>query len=104
MQAAVLPTENPLTWLSNHWAQLAGWSVLATILGRIYLWITKLIGYGDAIASVQSDVSTIMTNHLPHLNVEVVKINDNLLGLRSDTREGFANLSRDLGIVLTRIE
>jgi hypothetical protein len=95
---------NPFDYLSAHWAHMLGWSALITFLYRMYLGFKKFWGFGEGIAAAKSDLELIKTNHLPHLQAEVEKVNDNLLGLREDLKENFSRLSDDIRIVLTRMQ
>lgn len=94
---------NPFGWFSDHWAQMLGWSALLTFLYRAYIGLRKLLGFGDSIEATRTDMTTLMTNHLPHFQMELEKINENLIGLRGDLKDNFNRLSDDLRIVLTRM-
>ena len=95
---------NPFGWLSDHWAPLLGWSALVTFLYRVYLGLQKIVGLGESIATAKADLELIKTNHLPHLQTEVEKVNENLMGLREDIKESFNRLGSDMRVVLTRME
>lgn len=95
---------NPLEWLSNHWTSLIGWSSLILFLYRIHIGFQKLEAWGKSIVSAKSDLELIKTNHLPHLQVEVEKVNDNLSGLREDIRSGLSEMRDDLRVVLVRMK
>lgn len=95
---------NPFGWLSDHWGTLLGWSALVTFLYRGYLVLQRILGLGESIATAKNDIELLKTNHLPHLQAEVEKVNENLTGLREDIKESFNRLSSDLRIVLTRMD
>ena len=105
---------NPMEWASEHWQELIGWSALATFLYRILTVAKRVISYGDGIEETRSDLRTIMTNHIPHLQIELESVNsklDNLHagmhedieGLRADLRDGLNRLSDSINVILTRV-
>ena len=98
------PNWNPLEWLAGYWPQLLGLTALSTFLYKLWCGIRKVVEPWESISSVKADLDLIKTNHLPHLQAELERVNDNLTGVRDDLRAGFEGLSRDLSIVLTRIE
>jgi len=102
---------NPMTWASEHWPQLVGWTAVATFLQRIYVWTRGLGDYADTLEEARDDLSLIKSNHIPHLQTELEmvnqrleKVNTNLEGLREDFRDGINRLSDSINVVLTRIE
>lgn len=89
---------NPLQWASDHWTQLSIGAALAAGLYKIHRAVTKVKKYLQGLEVGQADLELIKNNHLPHLQVELEKINSNLAGLRDDTR-GFRD---DLRAILQR--
>lgn len=89
---------NPLSWASDHWTQIGIGSALGAVLCRIHHAITKVKKYVQGLLGAQESIETIKTNHLPHVQIELEKINNNLSGLRDDTR-GFRD---DLRAILAR--
>lgn len=77
---------NPLQWASDHWTQIGIGSALAAGMYKIFHAITKVRKYLQGLTGAQSDLEHIKNNHLPHLQVELEKINGNLSGLRDDMR------------------
>ena len=95
---------NPGDWLSEHWTQLIGWSLVVAFLSRLLAVARKLINYGDGIDETKANLTLIMTNHLPHIQAELEKVNDNISGLRADMRENQQRLSEDIRLVLLRMQ
>lgn len=89
---------NPLSWASEHWTQLGIGTAIAAGLYRIHHAITKVKKYLHNLDGAQDSIEKIKENHLPHLQLELEKINNNLSGLRDDTR-GFRD---DLRTILSR--
>lgn len=89
---------NPLSWASDHWTQIGIGSALAAALWKIHRAVTKTKTYLKGLVTSGESIETIKVNHLPHLQLELEKINNNLSGLREDTR-GFRD---DLRALLTR--
>jgi hypothetical protein len=87
---------NPLYWASEHWTQLVALSALFFFLYRVYLVVRKFLLYPEAIISTEKNLNIMMTNHLPHLQVELEQVNSNLAGVRDDFKE----LRNDFRIVL----
>jgi hypothetical protein len=83
---------------------MIGWSAFMTFLYRIYIAFEKFVGFGESIVSAKADLELIKTNHLPHLQAEVAKVNENLSGLREDLKDNFSRMSDDLHVVLTRMK
>lgn len=80
------PQWNPLSWASEHWTQLSIGSALAAFLYKIHRSIAKVKSYLKGLTSAQESIEKIKENHLPHLQMELEKINNNLSGLREDTK------------------
>ena len=99
-----MPTPwNPFDWASEHWGQMLGVAAVSTFLYRLYIGVRKIVGLGEAILSARSDLELLKTNHIPHLQVEVEKVNENLVGLREDIRDGLDRLSDNINVVLMRM-
>lgn len=90
------PQWNPLSWASDHWTQLSIGAALAAGLWKIHRSVAKVKSYLKGLTTAQEGIEKIKDNHLPHLQMELEKINDNLSGLREDTR-GFRD---DLRLLL----
>ena len=95
----------PLSWGSQNLTQLVGWIALG---GFAWRWSNKISGYGQKIDLAIADVSTIMTNHLPHLqtgvhdlNKGLGTVNENITGLREDMRDGLNRMGEDVRLVLS---
>lgn len=104
---------NPMEWATEHWQELVGWSALATFFYRVWFVAQKVVGYGDGIRESRSDLKTIMTNHLPHLQIELESVNSklddlhsglhsDLDGLREDLKEGLNRLNDSINVLLVR--
>ena len=75
-------------WIASNWQAICGWG------GGLYLtyhFCRLLIAIVLAINAVvkrfttaETTLSTVATNHLPHLQAEMEKVNVNLSGLRRD--------------------
>ena len=89
---------NPLVWASEHWTQLVMILALCTFLYKLYIVVEKFLLYPGAIISTQKNMDLMMTNHLPHLQVELEEINGNLRGVRDDFKE----MRADFRALLTR--
>lgn len=96
-------TWNPAVWIAENWMYLIGWSVVGLFLYRGYALFSRFLSYGMAITELQTDMMQIKNNHLPHLQEELVHVNENLTGLREDLKEGLGRMSDDLRLVLTRM-
>jgi hypothetical protein len=94
----------PGNWVLSHWAQIVGFSAVATALYRFYTWIKTLVGYGESIEATRTDMNILLTNHLPHIQAKLVKMNTTLEGMREDMKESLARLSNDIRVVLTRMD
>ena len=94
---------NPAVWISQNWMYLAGWLALGVVLYKVYLVVNRFASYGAAITELRTDMETIKTNHLPHVQEELVRVNSNISGLREDLKEGLGNMRDDLRLVLSRM-
>ena len=101
---------NPMTWASENWPQLVGWSSLVAFVSFFYRWIRNLGGYADSLNNTREDLSLIKSNHIPHLQAELEMVNQrletvntNLEGIREDFRDGMNRLSDSINVLLTRL-
>ena len=94
---------NPVTWIAANWMYIAGWAGFGLILYRVYIVVSRFVAYGADITSLKLDMNSIKTNHLPHVQEELVRVNENITGLREDIKEGLGRMSDDLRLVLTRM-
>jgi hypothetical protein len=105
---------NPMEWASEHWQELIGWSALATFFYRAWFVAKRIIGFGEGVEETRADLKTIMTNHLPHLQIELESVNSKLSdlhsgmhgdidGLREDLRDGLNRLNDSINVLLTRV-
>ena len=94
---------NPGIWLGQNWMYIVGWAAALTLLYRGYLLVSRFASYGQAITDLQTDMVSIKENHLPHIQEELTRVNENITGLRGDLKDGLARMSDDLRLVLTRM-
>jgi uncharacterized phage infection (PIP) family protein YhgE len=99
-----------MTWASEHWPQLVGWTAVATFLSYIYQWAKNLGGYATSLTATRDDLGAIKSNHIPHLQKELEMVNQrletvntNLEGIREDFRDGINRLSDSINVLLTRL-
>ena len=93
----------PWTWLSQNWQTMISVVGFLFFLWRVHVVFSNFEGWGADLQTVRRDMTTVMTNHIPHLQAEVEKVNDNITGLRGDFREGLTRLSDSINVVLTRM-
>ena len=98
-----MPPWNPGIWIGQNWIYIAGWVAFLTILYKGYGMFNRLTSYGKAITTLQSDMDIIKTNHLPHVQEELQKLNANVIGLREDVRDSLGGLRDDIRAVLIRL-
>jgi hypothetical protein len=101
---------NPGVWLAQNWSYLVAWSLGLGIAHRLYVVIRRFERYGDDLDTARVDLGLIKTNHLAHIQAEQEKTNDKLdktndalFGLREDLRNGFAQLSGSINVLLQRM-
>jgi hypothetical protein len=97
-------TGNLMEWLSEHWAQMLGWSALTTFLYRLYIVASRFVDSWEGIKEARKDLSLIKDNHLTHLQLSMDKLDDNITGLREDLKDGLFGLREDIRLVLMRME
>jgi hypothetical protein len=73
----------------------------------IYKIVRKVESFGDDLEGTKENVSTIMNNHIPHLQAELEdvngklnSVNENIVGLRGDVKDGFSRLTDSLNLIL----
>ena len=98
-----LNTWNPGVWLATNWMYIVGWAALLTFAYKGYRIINNVLSYGMAITELRSDMDVIKNNHLPHVQEELQKMNENITGLREDLKAGLGRMADDLRLVLARM-
>lgn len=88
---------NFFTWLNNH-LNLIAWPALLGIAWKIS---AKIKGYSDRFSKSEETIELLATNHLPHIQAELEKINSGLDMGFTKLADGMSNLSRDLLILLS---
>lgn len=85
-----VPIALPYQWVGDHLAQILGWGLV--VLG-FYKTSRFFAQAGVTFAEVgrrvlvgESTLHLVATNHLPHLQLEMEKVNATLVGLRDDLR------------------
>lgn len=88
---------NALTWLVSH-LSVIGWPAIG-----IFIWkaSSKVRAYSDRFCKAEETIELLSTNHLPHIQAELEKINSGLEIGFTKMSDGMANLSRDLLILLS---
>jgi hypothetical protein len=86
-----------LTWIAEH-LSLIGWPAIG-----IFIWKTssKVKTYTDRFAKSESTIELLATNHLPHIQAELEKMNNGIDIGFTKMADGMSNLSRDLLILLS---
>ena len=79
------------SWIADNWQAVCGWSgglYLAYHIGRVFVAVVLAINSGVArIKQAEITLSTMSTNHLPHIQFELEKTNDVLADIRADLRK-----------------
>lgn len=88
---------NFLTWILSH-LSVIGWPAIG-----IFIWKTssKVKAYSDRFSKAEETIELLATNHLPHIQTELEKLNNGIDIGFTKMADGMANLSRDLLILLS---
>lgn len=88
-----------LNWIVEHWASLVFIGTAALIVYRFLKGWTSIVAWfhtsWNRFENSESTIHLIATNHLPHLQVEMEKVNEHLAGIRDDLRFVMANRKAD---------
>ncbi len=96
-----------LKFISDYF-HLLGWATLITMVWRVSSRFTAFMSKFESVAEKASVteklVSTLSTNHLPHLQTELEHINRNLEENRKASNDQIAGLRHDLLVLITTIK
>jgi len=78
------------SWVAQNWQTVCGWAAGLYLLYRVGLVLTCIIVFFNNVATrfqkAESTLTTVATNHLPHLQTELESIGETLTNLRDDLR------------------
>jgi hypothetical protein len=78
----------PLVWLAAHWQQICGWAFLVVLLYKVIVFLVKITkavtDIVDRANAAEHTLTKLATNHLPHMQTELEKSNEHLVGLREE--------------------
>jgi hypothetical protein len=79
---------NFLVWISANWQDVCKWAAGLYALFQAGKFLTmvglNIKGFFDKVGRAEVTLDLLATNHFPHLQAEVAKVNENLTGLRTD--------------------
>jgi hypothetical protein len=83
-------------WISDH-LQLIAWPTVC-----VFIWKLRgvLVEYRDRFKKAETTVELLATNHLPHLQTELEKINGGIKDGFDRMSDGFTAMRQDLIILL----
>jgi hypothetical protein len=86
-------------WLSDHFALIA-WPTVC-----VFIWKLRgvLIDYRDRFKKAEETVELLATNHLPHLQVELEKINEGVRDLKEGVNGGFDRMTSSFDALADKI-
>jgi hypothetical protein len=82
---------------------MLSWSVILVFLYRANRIFRKVEVWAEDLPALRADMNIVMTNHLPHIQIELEHTNENISGLREDVKDGFSRLADSMNVVLSRI-
>ena len=99
-----------MNWIGAHWQPLLGWLTgLVTLYktGRFFAKVAISVNnFFESFVKSRETLELLATNHLPHLQVEMEKMNEGLADLQISTdgnAELLTGIREDLRAVLDRI-
>lgn len=96
---------NLFAWLSDH-IQLIGWPTLIAIAWKTSAKVTKAVARfrnaEEELSNTQDTVNTVATNHLPHLQLELEKLNQAVPEGFGRLADGISGMRQDLLILLRK--
>ena len=99
-----------LGWIIVHWQAVLGWITGLTILWRtgrmIARFIMSVTDVFARFAKAEGTLDLLATNHLPHMQAEMVKLNEGIADLQISADKGNdiqAGIREDLRVVLDRL-
>lgn len=89
----------PLDWFSLHWQVICGWGTALIVLYKFFRWIGKATSSAHKVVVRATDaeetIKLIATNHLPHIQIELEKLNETMTGIREDFVKVLLNSVRE---------
>ena len=93
----------PFAWLSDH-IQLIGWPTIIIFVWKasykITKYVTRLEDSEEALKNTSSTLNLVTTNHLPHMQVELEKLNEAVPSGFNRLSDAIAGLRQDLLILM----
>jgi len=81
-----------LVWLDAHWEHLLGWitgiftiSKVLRIFARVTISVNDVF---ERFLAAEQTLTLVATNHLPHLQAEMERMNDGVADLQSNSSKG----------------
>lgn len=96
---------NVLAWFSDH-IQLIGWPSVVIFAWRMSSRVTKAVERfktaEEKLGNTENTVNTLATNHLPHFQLELEKLNEAIPEGFNRLAEAVSGLRQDLLILLRK--
>ena len=81
-----------LLWLDAHWPAVLGWITGLITLAKVGKFFAKLAvsvnNVSERFLAAEQTLTLLATNHLPHLQAEVERVNDGIADLQNKTANG----------------
>ena len=97
-------------WIDLHWQAILGWVTGLITLYRVGRWFANLAISINSVFTrfelAEATLEKLATNHLPHLQVEMEKMNEGLADLQISTtnsNELLQGIREDIRAVLDRV-
>jgi len=95
-----------LYWIDSHWQALLGWITGIFTLSKVLKAFAKLtISVNDVFErflAAEQTLTLVATNHLPHLQAEMERMNDGVADLQNKTERGNETLAEIATILKER--
>lgn len=86
-----------ILWISDHFSLIA-WPTVVIMAWKLS---ATLRGYKDRFEKAEETIETIATNHLPHMQIELEKLNSSTSGGFDRVVDGLDNI-RDIFLILNK--
>jgi len=87
-----LPNLTWLSWIGVHWQALLAWLTGIITLSKVGKFFARgAIGIGkvfDRFEAAEQTLTLLATNHLPHLQVEMERLNEGVADLQTTSNKG----------------
>lgn len=99
-----------MNWIGLHWQAILGWITGLVTLYKAGRWFAKLAisinNVFERFIQAENTLEKLATNHLPHLQIEMEKMNEGLADLQISTdgsNELLTGIREDIRAVLDRV-